>query len=205
VTWYEADAFCRWLNSVIGTSDQVIRLPREIEWEAAARGKTNQIYPYEGNTYQAVWANGRLTNINRTSAVGLMPEGDSPFGVSDMSGNVCKLPPAQGRMALLCPSRRYSVGREQLAFLPWLFAGMPEGCWACLHTGRHSQRPAIVLDAFDTITRRNLTIILPHLRLVWKEKGAIHLDFRPILISRLTTGVFVLFGRFSEPAAMFAC
>ena len=88
MTWYEADAFCHWLNSVIGTSDQVIRLPHEIEWEAAARGKTNQIYPYEGNTYQAVWANGRLTNINRTSAVGLLPEGDSPFGVSDMSGNV---------------------------------------------------------------------------------------------------------------------
>ncbi|NJL55119.1 formylglycine-generating enzyme family protein [bacterium] len=86
VSWYEADAFCRWLDAV-SSEARGIRLPSEAEWEIAARGQTSFAYPY-GPDYDVHRANGRMTRLDRTSAVGLFNEGDSPFGLADMSGNV---------------------------------------------------------------------------------------------------------------------
>ncbi len=87
VSWYEADAYCRWLNATIGENGATIRLPTEFEWEIAARGTTDNVYPY-GNDYISHYANGRETAIERVTVVGLFAEGDSPLGVADMSGNV---------------------------------------------------------------------------------------------------------------------
>jgi formylglycine-generating enzyme required for sulfatase activity len=64
-----------------------IRLPTEIEWEIAARGQAGLVYSY-GDTFDAAKGNADQTGIGRTSAVGIFPDGASPCGALDMSGNV---------------------------------------------------------------------------------------------------------------------
>ena len=84
VSWYQAIAFCRWLSAELGYT---VRLPTEQEWEKAARGTNGLKYPY-GNEFDSAKANTRETGIGQTSAVGIFPEGATPYGVQDMSGNV---------------------------------------------------------------------------------------------------------------------
>ncbi len=94
VNWYQAMAFCRWLSWRLGgehdlkkAPDWAVRLPTEFEWEKAARGTDGRIYPYKGD-YDKVKGNTDDTGIGQTSAVGIFPNGASPYGVMDMSGNV---------------------------------------------------------------------------------------------------------------------
>jgi formylglycine-generating enzyme required for sulfatase activity len=95
VNWYQAMAFCRWLSwrltGRIYTLEEIaqwpVRLPTEIEWEIAARGKDGRIYPYAGE-FDAGKGNTHETGIRKTSAVGIFPGGASPYGQLDMSGNV---------------------------------------------------------------------------------------------------------------------
>ncbi len=87
VPWTSAQAYCLAINK---------RLPREAEWEFAARGKTGLKYPWGGTS--AVGCGGAVTMASesthkscggsRPSRVGKRPSGASPFGVLDMSGNV---------------------------------------------------------------------------------------------------------------------
>lgn len=91
VNWYEAMAFCRWLSSRMKLD---IRLPTEEQWEKASRGTDGREYPW-GNGYKTGYANINETygeagiyNLQETSAVGIYPQGQSPFGLMDMAGNV---------------------------------------------------------------------------------------------------------------------
>ncbi|MCX7112239.1 MAG: SUMF1/EgtB/PvdO family nonheme iron enzyme [Proteobacteria bacterium] len=91
VSWFDAVAFCRWLTHLSGYE---VRLPTEQEWEKAARGPKGFEYPW-GDRYKPGHANINETSDNavphyleQTSAVGLYPQGQSPFGVLDMTGNV---------------------------------------------------------------------------------------------------------------------
>jgi formylglycine-generating enzyme required for sulfatase activity len=85
VSWSSANAYCLAVGK---------RLPREIEWENAARGTTPIRYPWGGGHGCGVAATlaGETTNRScsgrRPSRVGAHLGGASPFGVLDMSGNV---------------------------------------------------------------------------------------------------------------------
>ncbi|MEM9384281.1 MAG: SUMF1/EgtB/PvdO family nonheme iron enzyme [Pseudomonadota bacterium] len=91
VSWYEAVAYCRWLSAQLGYE---VRLPTEQEWEKGARGKHGRRYPW-GDEYQVGIANLDETKqedgpnyLEQTTAVGIYPQGASPYGIEDMSGNV---------------------------------------------------------------------------------------------------------------------
>ncbi len=92
VSWYQAVAFSRWLTAKLREvglleSGVEVCLPTEQEWEYAARGTDERQYPYPGE-FDAAKGNTYETGIRQTSAVGLFPDGASPFGVLDMSGNL---------------------------------------------------------------------------------------------------------------------
>jgi formylglycine-generating enzyme required for sulfatase activity len=112
VTWYEAEAYCRWLMDRCGANGagvQVwqgdrftevhlepgtfeVRLPTEEEWERAARGVDGREYPW-GDEFDVYRANTEESDVEegygiQTTAVCTYPQGVSPAGVWDMSGNV---------------------------------------------------------------------------------------------------------------------
>ncbi len=86
VHWSNADAYCRSVQK---------RLPRETEWELAARGRSAARFPWGGAPGGCNFAatllhesTGRSCSGKRPSRVGTHLSGQSPFGVMDMSGNV---------------------------------------------------------------------------------------------------------------------
>jgi len=85
VSWDDAVAFCAWASQVSGTK---VRLPSEAEWEKAARGTDECIYPWGDQAPDATRCNSSM-RVRDTTRVGrYSPKGDSPYGAQDMAGNV---------------------------------------------------------------------------------------------------------------------
>jgi formylglycine-generating enzyme required for sulfatase activity len=84
VSWYEALAYCRWLSAKSGRE---YRLPSEAQWEKAARGTDGRRYPW-GDDWDPDRCNNKETGPGRTTPVGQYPEGDSPYDVGEMVGQV---------------------------------------------------------------------------------------------------------------------
>lgn len=98
VNWNQANVYCKWAEK---------RLPREAEWEKAARGENGNIYLW-GNTWDENKCNTfsyklslhvqvasmeqimhKISNPNRgTTPVGSFKDCVSSYGVYDMAGNV---------------------------------------------------------------------------------------------------------------------
>ncbi|MFQ5466179.1 MAG: formylglycine-generating enzyme family protein, partial [Thermodesulfobacteriota bacterium] len=77
VSWYDADAFCKWEGK---------RLPRDDEWERAARGPEGWTFPW-GNKFEKDYANTPQYGNEDTLPVGSFEKGKSYYGVYDMAGN----------------------------------------------------------------------------------------------------------------------
>ncbi len=118
VTWYDAVAYCKWLDEKLKTAAPnrkgsneaeenfwrglesgrlTVTLPSEAEWEKAARGGLPPPLGRGagGEVRNFPWGEDvNLDKVNgnmvigRTSAVGAFPLGKSPYDLQDMSGNV---------------------------------------------------------------------------------------------------------------------
>ena len=84
VSWYEAAAYANWLSKKNG---RIYRLPTEAQWEKAARGADGREYPW-GDEFDKNNCNSSEGGLDRTSPVGIFPNGKSPYGCMDMAGNV---------------------------------------------------------------------------------------------------------------------
>ena len=84
-SWYEADAFCRWLTENVDDG-YIYRLLTEEEWQAAAAGKKGREYPW-GEWIDDL-CNYDKSEIGKTSPVGIFVKANTPEGVTDLSGNV---------------------------------------------------------------------------------------------------------------------
>ncbi len=88
VSWYEADAFTRWL-SLVRDDGRAYRLHTEIEWEAVAAGfSEKREYPWRGGGWNKTLCNSGQLDVRRTSPVGIFKGGNTPDGISDLAGNV---------------------------------------------------------------------------------------------------------------------
>lgn len=86
LSWFEAMAFCHWLQKS-GRSPHKIILPSEAQWQRAAQGDDERLYPW-GNEYAKNRCNTLRSSLNRPTPVTTYPGGVSPFGAYDMCGNV---------------------------------------------------------------------------------------------------------------------
>ena len=100
VSWHDAVAYAAWRTEVTGVRH---RLPREWEWEKAARGVDGRLFPW-GDRFDPALANVGNSRAKRAlpAPVGSAPHDRSVYGVEDLAGGVTEW----------CAERREVRGRE---------------------------------------------------------------------------------------------
>lgn len=84
VSWEDAVAYCKWLSRKMGVR---FKLPTEAQWEKAARGTDENIYPWGDKEPDKTLAN-FASHVGKSVPVGSYPGGVSHYGLWDMAGNV---------------------------------------------------------------------------------------------------------------------
>jgi len=86
VDWFDAAAYCRWRSARDGVPT---RLPREAEWEKAARGTDGRFYPW-GDRFDPTFCLMRESRPHapQPEPVGTFATDESPYGVRDMAGGM---------------------------------------------------------------------------------------------------------------------
>jgi formylglycine-generating enzyme required for sulfatase activity len=147
---HSAITYCDWLNQNFGKSlpnGLVFRLPTEAEWEKAARGADGREFPW-GGEFNPANCNSQEGGRGGTTPVGAFsPQGDSPFGVCDMSGNVWEWTASLWGQDISTPEFKYPYnprdGRENLK------AG--DDLYRVLRGGSFGDRARLVRAAFRTV------------------------------------------------------
>lgn len=78
LSWFEARAYAKWEGR---------RLPKELEWEKAARGCDGRPWPW-GEEFNPAFANTQESKNSGITPVGKFNKGKSPYGCRDMVGNL---------------------------------------------------------------------------------------------------------------------
>jgi len=92
ITWHEANKYASWLNENFASflpKDYIFRLPTEFEWEKAARGTGENIYPW-GNEFDKAYCNTKESGRKATISVNDLDtfSGGSDWGCLNIVGNV---------------------------------------------------------------------------------------------------------------------
>jgi formylglycine-generating enzyme required for sulfatase activity len=115
VSWYEAMHFCQWLSE---KEDRLITLPTNAQWQRAAQGDDNRLYPW-GDDWDGRKCNTASGKIGHTTPVNQYPQGASPYGVMDMVGNVfewCLTDPKTGANSLHFTTSEDFPGEERMFY-----------------------------------------------------------------------------------------
>ena len=134
VSWEQAQAFCRWRTDYLlkglgnnGREIQPYRLPTEIEWEYAARGKDGNPFPWEAKDVKSdkgcYYANFKPDRGNYTKDGSLITSKCGIFsansnGLYDMAGNVAEwtstvyTEAGVESMSDMNPELRYNAAKE---------------------------------------------------------------------------------------------